>query len=141
MSTARKAITGAFWLGGVSYVAFGISLTGNIILARLLMPEDFGMFALALALSELLYILSSFSFSQGVIQIQDEENVADMAYILSFALGILLIVLALALAPVLAHFYSKKIAILFLALCGAGFISLLAGVYGEIGRASCRERV
>ncbi len=130
MSTARKAITGAFWLGGVSYVAFGISLIGNIILARLLIPEDFGMFALALALSELLYILSSFSFSQAVIQIQDEENVADMAYILSFALGAMLIVLALGLSPVLVHFYSKKVAILFLALSGAGFISLLAGVYG-----------
>ena len=59
MSIAKKAITGTFWLSGVSYITFAISLVGNIILARLLMPEDFGLFALALALNELVYILAT----------------------------------------------------------------------------------
>jgi O-antigen/teichoic acid export membrane protein len=129
VSIAKKAITGTFWLGGVSYVTFGISLAGNITLARLLMPQDFGIFALALALSELLYILTNFSFSEGVIQIQDEENVADMAFVLSLALGGFLVILTLILSPILAHFYSKRLAIIFLVLCGAGLINLLADVY------------
>ncbi|RKX93555.1 MAG: hypothetical protein DRP84_08265 [Spirochaetes bacterium] len=130
MSIARKAIRGTFWFSGVSYITFAISLVGNMILARLLMPEDFGIFALALALNELVYILASFSFSQGVVQIQDEENVTDVAFVLSLALGVLLIILALVLSPIIAHFCSRKVAILFLILCGAGLINLLAGVYG-----------
>lgn len=130
MSIARKAIIGTFWLGGANYLTFGISLSGNIILARMLMPQDFGIFALALALSELLHILSNFRFSEGVIQIQNEEDVANMAFVLSLVLGVSVIILSLILAPILARLYSKTVAIMFLILAGAGLIDLLAGVYG-----------
>jgi len=130
VSIARKAITGTFWMGSSNHMAFGVSLVGNIILARLLVPEDFGIFALALALNELLYILASFSFSEGVIQIQNEERLFDTAFIFSFLLGGFLVILALALAPLINYFYSRKVSILFLVLCISGLINLLAGVYG-----------
>jgi len=73
MSVARKALTGGLWLGGTSWIGYFASFGGRIILARLLAPDDFGTYALALSVSELLFLFFfGFSFRLAAINLSDE---------------------------------------------------------------------
>jgi PST family polysaccharide transporter len=132
MSTARKAVLGVLWLGGMNNLSFGLSLAGNVVLARLLAPRQFGLFALALALYELLFILCSFGFPQAVVQMQSERGSAEAAYWLSFAAGMGVLALAVLASPVLARLYPAEVVHLFLLLCLSGLVNMQAGVYAAV---------
>jgi len=51
MSLARKIVAGGLWMSGVNYASSSVNLLANILLARLLVPTDFGVFALAMSIS------------------------------------------------------------------------------------------
>ena len=80
MSLARKAISGTLWTSGISYIGFVITFCIQLILVRLLVPEDFGLFALGISMSEIIFLFFSFSFSMAVIQIQEADDLFDTAY-------------------------------------------------------------
>ncbi len=94
---------GAVWLSGTGYLSFILNFGLNLLLARLLFPKDFGQFALAGSLVEILSLVTGFSFSQAIIQMQDAPGVVETAYVLSLRLyGALLLgsaVLAVAVRP------------------------------------------
>jgi len=102
-SGIRRALMGAVWLSATGYLSFMLNFGLNLLLARLLFPKDFGQFALAASLVDLLSLITGFSFSQGIIQMRDTPAIVETAYILSVRLfwGLMGVggILALALAP------------------------------------------
>jgi len=83
VSGARRALLGAVWLSTTGYTSFVLNFGVTLLLVRFLFPKDFGQFALASSLVDLLSIITAFSFSQGIIQMQDAPEVAETAYVLS----------------------------------------------------------
>ena len=125
----RKALLGATWLSISGYLTYLLNFGANLILARLLFPKDFGTFALAVSAVELLSILSGFSFSQGIIQMDEEEDLVDTAFLLTLWTSGALLLLGMIISLVLRVYYQADFAILFLSLFVVRIFSLFTYVY------------
>ncbi len=100
----------------------GLGLVSTIVLARLLVPEDFGLVAMAMLLVGALQLLFSFSFDVSLIQNpnagRDDFNTAwTFNVIFACVCGVLLA----AAAPFAAEFYRESRLELVIYLLAAGF--------------------
>ena len=131
MSLARQAIFGVLWSSLGNYVGFAIGFAGQLVLVRCLAPDDFGVFALALSIFEILSILTAWCFSIGVIQMPEEPDLTDTAFWLSLVQGVILIVMAIAISVFLTWFYpqTKALPFVFMALGVSRGVSPLAAIY------------
>src|SRR5438270_2634770 len=94
MSLGRQAAHGAAWNYAAFLVSKGLLFVATLILARLLSPADFGLVGMALLVISILDILRDFGIGAAVIYYQKEgQAAADLAFILSSAIGILLFAL------------------------------------------------
>jgi O-antigen/teichoic acid export membrane protein len=117
MSLAKSALIGTGWLTFGQYASSAISILGNIWLARIIGPEPFGIFFFVSSLSEMLFLIGSFSFPQYIVQGRIITRRHYRAVILfSSALCLILIALATALAWLLSDQYTVPVLILFLLL-------------------------
>ena len=64
----RRMAAGALWMVGLRFALRGLGLISTLILARLLVPEDFGLVALATTIATLLEICGQFSFDLALIR-------------------------------------------------------------------------
>lgn len=117
MSLAKKAISGTLWMSGISYIGFAINFGVQLILIRLLVPEDYGLFALGLSIAEILFIFFSFSFSMAVIQIKKTEDLFDTAFYLSLLSGVVILLIGGFLSIVLSYYYPLPSVVAFFILC------------------------
>jgi PST family polysaccharide transporter len=98
----RTALRGVLW----SYVSFGsgrvLNFVATLILARLLVPAEFGVFAFAMAIAAYLDVLRDLGVGASIIYRSDarEPRVASTAFWLSLGSALVLTALAWALVPV-----------------------------------------
>ncbi len=79
------------------------------ILARILVPEDFGLVALAGSLGALLEILSEFSVELALIRdSQSDRRLYDTAWTVKIARGTAVSVVLVLVAPAVAHFFAEE---------------------------------
>lgn len=128
-SPIRRALLGAVWLSATGYVTFMLNFGLNLLLARLLFPKDFGQFALAGSLAEILSIVTGFSFSQAIIQMQDAAGVVETVYVLSRRLYAALLVGGLLLGVALRPHYPGPFIPLFVALFAIRNLSVISYVF------------
>lgn len=106
-STARRALGGSVW----STLGFGsaqaMRLGSNLILTRLLNPEDFGLMALTTSFLIGLTMFSDMGFGPSIQQSRrgDDQDFLDTAWSMKVIRGAILTVAALALAWPLSRFY------------------------------------
>lgn len=104
-----RVAAGAAWMIFFRAATRGLGVVSMVILARLLIPEDFGLVAVATALVAGLELMSAFSFDIALIQDQDcPRSHYDTAWTITilFALAIALVLVLLA-APA-AGFYNDS---------------------------------
>jgi len=128
-SPIRRALLGAVWLSATGYLTFLCNFGLNLLLARLLFPKDFGQFALAGSLAEILGIATGFSFSQGVIQMQDAPGIVETAYVLSLRLYGALLVGGIALGAALRPHFPGPFIPLFVGLFAVRNLSVISYVF------------
>ena len=105
-SIARQTAVGSSYTIAASGFTFVIGFTRSIILARLLFPKDFGLFALAFFFVHLLERVQMFGFTAAFIhKHQHSQAEAAAHFILRIGAGVLVLGLALLLAPFLPRFY------------------------------------
>ena len=68
LSLRRRAISAGAWNLGALVTSQAIRLGGNLIMARLLMPEMFGIMMIATTVSVVLHLLSDVGLRQNIIQ-------------------------------------------------------------------------
>jgi lipopolysaccharide exporter len=123
----RKMAKGAAWLVLFRLTERGIGFVSTLILARLLVPADFGLVAMATSMLAALELLGAFSFDLALIQNQKaERRHYDTAWTFAVAFGVFkAVMLCLLAAPAAAFFAEPRIESLMyvLALCTlvAGF--------------------
>jgi len=85
-----------------------LGLISTVVLARILIPEDFGLVAMAMSIISLVELASSFSFETVLIQ-QEEPTRAhyDTAWTLNVLFGACCALVMIALAKPAAGFYSE----------------------------------
>lgn len=119
VSISRIAVRGGLWSAAISHMTYLGSFACNAVLARLLMPEDFGTFALAASMVGVIFMIGGFSFPQACISMQDEPDAFATGLLMSLCVGLVLASFGTALAAYLhsRSAYSADVIVLLLALC------------------------
>ena len=109
MNLSREAIHGSLW----TYLAFVsgkiLSFATTVILARLLLPGQFGLVGYCLIAFQYLSLLNLFGMDVALISRRDKlQEAANAAFLVNVATGALLFGVAWALAPSIAVFFKAR---------------------------------
>ena len=104
----RKVAFGIAWMAGARAAVRGLGLISTLVLARLLVPEDFGIIAMATSIAAGLELLTLFGFDMALIQRKSlTRDDYDSAWTLNTMLGLGMAVLLVAGAGMGADFYRE----------------------------------
>jgi O-antigen/teichoic acid export membrane protein len=129
-----RAVSGVLWSAtsrlGQQLIQFGTS----VVLARLLVPEAFGLVAEVLVFTNFAWVLVDFGFSAALIQRENlEERHITSAFWLNLAVGLFLTVATIAISPAVAAFYHQpRLGNLTIAMSGAFVLGSLGIVQGTL---------
>ncbi|MFC6589258.1 oligosaccharide flippase family protein [Sulfitobacter pacificus] len=119
-----RAARGSTWTALTFVISQGARFVSNLILARLLFPESFGIMALVTMMLIGLTLISDMGIAQSIMQSKrgDEPDFLDTAWTLQIIRGFILWLAACALALPAAAFYEQPVIALMLP---AAAVSLL----------------
>ncbi len=108
----RKMASGAAWMVLLKMLERAIGLVSTLILARILVPADFGLVAMAMTVYGALEIMTSFSFDLALIQKRAFSRPHyDTAWTFNVLFGAFVLLAMLALAyPMAAFFGDDRVA-------------------------------
>ena len=111
----KQVISGLFWKFGERIIAQGVSFIVSLILARLLLPEQYGIVALVLVFINLANVFVTNGLGESLIQKKD-ANSTDFSTIFYCSTGfsIVLYIVLFFSAPLIANFYNNQDLILVL---------------------------
>lgn len=127
-SLLRKTIRSGLWVS-ISVMSINIlSFLRSIVLARLLLPEAFGLMSICLVVIRCIEVFSETGFGAALIHKQgDHEKAKDVAYTLMVVRSVVLAGVAILLAPLVAGFYEKAPLSIMIRVIAASFV--LKGFY------------
>lgn len=107
MSFSKQSIfTNFIWKFAERCGSQAISFIVSIILARLLMPSDYGTVALVMVFLTILQVFADSGFGVALIQKKDADNVDfSSVFYINVAIGCLLYAIMWGMAPLIASFY------------------------------------
>lgn len=110
MSTeiVRGMTHGAAWMVLFKVIDRPLGLISTFILARLLLPADFGIVAMAMSVIAVIELATSFSFEAALIQKpQPRREHYDSVWTLNVIVAVICAAATIALAPVAASYYAE----------------------------------
>ena len=109
MSLRRDVGFGLIWMAIATISSKGLSLLRKLILARLLVPDDFGLVAYASLTIGVLELFKEMGFSSALIYRRDDvDEAADTTFVAVIASSILLYAMAWVAAPYIARFFRNE---------------------------------
>jgi len=105
-SVALKSITGSAFSIGASAVTLVLGFARSVLLARLLLPEHFGVFALAMFFLSLAARAQTFGFNAALVH-HDSHSREEVAahFILRVGTALLICLITVAVSPLLSQLY------------------------------------
>lgn len=104
----QRMATGIVWMVGARLMDRGVGVLSTLILARLLVPEDFGVVAMATAIAGILDLLGAFSFDLALIQNKHAgKRQYDTVWTFNVLFGLFCAAALVALAIPAAVFYRE----------------------------------
>ena len=124
MTSATKVSKGAAWMLLFKSLERSLSLISVVILARLLIPADFGLVAMAVSVIALVEIVSTFNFELAIIQrTNPAREHYDSAWSMNILAGVGGALVTAAAAWPAADFYNEpRLTYVMLVLAAAWFI-------------------
>lgn len=108
----KKVFSGLFWKFGERIGAQAVSFVVSIILARLLLPSDYGVIALITIFIDIANVFVSSGFGAALVQKKDADEVDfSSVFYFSILMSWVLYGIVFAFAPAVAAFYRKPILI------------------------------
>lgn len=130
-SLSQKVVRGGVWVFALRIVGRIFDLIRIIILARILVPYDFGLMGIALLTMAILETFSQTGFQQALIQKKKNiETYLDAAWTILILRGVLLFVVLYLIAPYAAVFFKAPQARPIIQVIG---LSLLLGAFTNMG--------
>lgn len=109
MSFDRQAFRSTVFVAINTYVSVAVGFVTSIILARLLLPEHYGIVALANFFLSLIGRIKEFGFDQALVHKKDDLDKAfSNHFILQVSLAFLNLLIVLIAFPILRHFYQDQ---------------------------------
>lgn len=114
---------GVAWFGASQALSQGLNFMSMLVLARLLVPADFGVVALSAIVTELVLVIGDLGFSEAVIQ---RKHVTDghlsAALFTGLGLGIVFCIIVVAISPFVADFFRNDLVGPVLAISSLSFV-------------------
>ena len=109
-SLKRKTVVGTLWSSFQKFGKMGISFIANLIMARLLTPEDYGTIGMLMVFISLSIVFIDSGFGNALIQ-KSNPTVDDYSTIFYFNLmvSVFLYLILFFSAPAIARFYNMEI--------------------------------
>jgi lipopolysaccharide exporter len=120
--TSSKMAAGAVWMVLFKLVERSLGLVSTLILARLLVPADFGLIAMATSFVVLLEMLTAFGLDNALIRLLTlERKQLDTAWTLNVLLSVGVAIMMAACAVPVARFYgeSELVTVILVLACGS----------------------
>ncbi len=119
--------------GAATFVSQGfrlvLQITGTVVLARLLAPEDYGLFAIVLAVVSFLTLFKEAGFASATVQSAEvDHRQASALFWIGLAVTIGLAVLTAASAPLVAWVYGEPRLVWMMCTLACGFIFAGLGI-------------
>jgi PST family polysaccharide transporter len=104
----QQSVSAVKWSVVGSVAQYGLSLGAQIVLARMLGPENYGLFAMGLIVLNFSTFFSNFGFAWGLIQIE-ELHEEDVRFVFTWQLvsGLLVAAALYLLAPQVAEYFKE----------------------------------
>ena len=126
MGYYKDTVRGVGWIGSLRIFTRIISFARTAIIARILSPEQFGLFGIASLALILIEILTETGINVFLVQEKEKiEKYISTAWIVSIVRGILIFLTLIILAPVIGNFYSSPNAVILLFI--VSFVPLIRG--------------
>lgn len=104
----KKIVGGLGWVALSQYANRLFGFVTTLILAKLLVPEDFGLVAVAVMLVDVLKLFRDMGLGQALIHRRDDiEAASHTAFFLLISVNVVLYLGAIMLAPTAAEFYQN----------------------------------
>jgi PST family polysaccharide transporter len=128
---AQRAVRGGLWLAAASYWAIGFGFAANIVLTRLLTPEDYGEYALATFFALLFQLRTKVGLNYAYAQERTITGAAaGTVFTLDMLLGVGGVLIGLVAAPILlALGYAWAVVAMMLTLLLAALLDSVLGVF------------
>lgn len=111
MSLVKQAFRGAAWLGAFRFLSQSISWVATVIIARILLPEDYGLMEMATILTGYVVLFSELGLGSAIIQRETatEEELSSLFWLIFFW-GVFLSMVCLLLAyPTAMIFHDPRV--------------------------------
>ncbi|MFA6217527.1 MAG: lipopolysaccharide biosynthesis protein [Candidatus Omnitrophota bacterium] len=110
MKLRQKIVQGFTWITLGELFSHALQLLSTIILARILLPENFGTIATAYIYIKLMQTIhQSLGLSEAIVQLDTGEDDISTAFLTYAAAGLLLSVITIILAPLVAAFFHNHL--------------------------------
>ena len=109
MSLKKQALSGIFWTFLEQFSNRIVTFLVSIILARLLLPEEFGLIAMISVFYSIARILIESGLTQSIIRSEDVDDVEySTVFYFNFFVGIIVYFFLYQSAPLVASFYNQS---------------------------------
>lgn len=142
MTLSSQALRSAGWATLAGYIQLIVSFFGNLVLARLLMPDDFGTFALATSFLAFLFILAGFGSQEAIIQCRDDSMVdlISTAFYMTLIISIGIGIVGTTMGLLLQSHFKPLVMQIFIAMSWLGALNNLTEVFGAILKRDLRYK-
>ncbi|MGH7140443.1 MAG: oligosaccharide flippase family protein, partial [Pirellulales bacterium] len=125
MSLGRKAAIGAGWLIAWRGISRLLGVANTIILARLLVPADFGLVAMAMMFETSLLMITSFPVQDALLRRPEADtHLHDVAFTIQVTRAFLMSLIIATAAPLAADWFSEpRLTLLLVALAATTVIN------------------
>lgn len=101
-----RAAKGVFWVGGGQFFRQGIQIITAVVLARLLLPEDFGLLGMSIIFVGFCQIFADFGVGAAIVQARNtSERALSSAFWINTVVVLVLMAILWVAAPFIADFY------------------------------------
>ncbi len=138
-SLTARVVKGGTWVFAGKIAGRGLTMVKILVLARLLAPEDFGLFGIAMLAMATIGTFTKTGFDAALVQRRDDARAhLDTAWTVQIIRGLVLAFLLFAAAPLVGWFFEEPRAISLLrVLC----LSKVVGAFKNIGIIYWRKEI
>lgn len=112
MSFKKAAISGVFWSSVQQFSGQIIGFFVSIVLARLLLPEEFGLIGIMAIFISLGVSIASSGFNQSIIRMPEPDDIDySTIFIFNLIVSIVIYIIIFISAPYIANFFNQNILI------------------------------
>jgi PST family polysaccharide transporter len=123
MSLFKDILKGGIWSMAGQWLVQAMQLVTSIVVARILSPNDYGLFAMSLVVTNFVMLFGNLGFGPALVHKKDlDDNYIAVAFTATFVAAIILFCLVWVAAPFVGSFYGEPAVIELVRVAGIGLL-------------------